>query len=94
MDNVEMLKPQSSSGQLLHDRVSHIYEKVLVPFVPTEVLGEDGQWKSVNSLNITPKQKFIEVKTASHSLLCTSKHILVKEDGDEVLAEDASGVAV
>ena len=75
----------------LHNIVKNIYQKCLKPLLPIEVLGEDGKWKRIMSLNVTQKQVFFKVKTVSHELICTQNHILITEDNEEVLAVDSLG---
>ena len=75
----------------LHNKVKNIYQKCLKPLLPIEVLGEDGKWKQIITLNVTQKQSFYKVKTVSYELICTQNHILITEDDEEVLAIDSLG---
>ena len=75
----------------LHNIVKNIYQQCLKPLLPIEVLGEDGKWKQIMTLNVTQKQVFYKVKTVSHKLICTQNHILITEDNEEVLAVDSLG---
>lgn len=75
----------------LHDAIINIYEKCLKPLLKIEVLGDDNRWKTVTSLNITEKQQLFEICTSSHKLKCTSNHILIDDQSNEVLAVESLG---
>lgn len=78
----------------LHETIRNVYEKCLKPLLCIEILGHDKKWQRISSFNVTSKQPFFEVKTQSHSLLCTANHILICDDGTEVLAIDSLGKTI
>lgn len=36
----------------LHDKIKHLYHKIVKMLIPVEVLSKNGEWKKVESLNI------------------------------------------
>ena len=74
----------------LHETIKNFYIKCFKPLFTIEVLA-NGKWNKIDSINVTEKQTFYEVKTKNHKLLCTKNHILIGEDGEEFLAVDSKG---
>ena len=72
----------------LHNITTHIYKKT-VKLLGLQVLGDDG-WSDIISVNVTEKSKLVEIVTEDDKkLACSMKHILIKDDGEEVLAKDS-----
>ena len=72
----------------LHDITTHIYKKIVKLF-GLQVLGNEG-WSDIISVNVTEKSKLVEIVTEDDKkLVCSMKHILIKDDGKEVLAKDS-----
>ena len=70
----------------LHEIIKNFYIKKLVPIFSIEVLGQNGNWNKIKSLNITEKQFRYKIKTEHTELLCTENHILIDENEEEILA--------
>ena len=70
----------------LHEIIKNFYIKKLVPIFSIEVLGQNGNWNKIKSLNITEKQFLYKIKTEHTELLCTENHILIDENEEEILA--------
>lgn len=70
----------------LHEIIKNFYIKRLVPIFSIEVLGQNGNWNKIKSLNITEKQFLYKIKTEHTELLCTENHILIDENEEEILA--------
>ena len=70
----------------LHEIIKNFYIKKLIPIFSIEVLGQNGNWNKIKSLNITEKQFLYKIKTEHTELLCTENHILIDENEEEILA--------
>jgi len=72
----------------LHDITTHIYKKT-IKLLGLQVLGDDG-WNDIISVNVTQKSKLVKIVADDGKMLtCSLKHILIKDDGEEVLAKDS-----
>lgn len=73
----------------LHETLKKVYDSI-TKLKHIEVLSDDG-WQEVDSLNIGPKQQLIVVQTQHNEIVCTSDHILIRDDGSEIFAKDSCG---
>lgn len=72
----------------LHRTIENIYIKVIKPLIGIEVQTENG-WAKIESVNVTEKTKFFEIRTEKRCLLCTKNHILIDRHDQEILAVDS-----
>lgn len=78
----------------LHEKIQNVYKHILKPLFSIEVLGENGSWNPITSVNITHKQNLYRVRTKNTELLCSENHILIDENHQEIKAIDSLGVGI
>ena len=80
---------RKNSSMKLHNTIKRIYQKVLKPLFNVEVLSDSG-WQKIDSVNVTQQASTVTLRTKDNkTLTCALDHILIDENGNEVLAKDS-----
>lgn len=78
----------------LHQIIKNFYISSIKPLFQIEIETEHNIWNTIESINITEISDFYEIQTATHKLLCTKNHIIIDENGNEVLAVNSLGINI